>query len=307
MMPEHLTATTAVQPAPAREYVFSPGYTAHDDGVDFCFYSVARTKGSTLRGLTAEMARSLLAMAGPGGRVPVSLFDRAPLGLPARRWLAFAEQLTKRGILGTDQPDGPASHEAGRILLCADGDFGDRAAGALSELGIDTVSAEASGLDAAIRQDVRLALLADDSYDVRLHRRMNTLAVSHGVPALYLRIMPALVEIGPLVLPGESPCFECYWQRLQAPLLAEGPAGWVAESAFTVFREAGPMTEMVWRLGIQLLATEVTRITVPGAGTPTTIGTVVRFDPDALTLRHHRVLEVPGCPSCRLAPVGPGG
>jgi bacteriocin biosynthesis cyclodehydratase domain-containing protein len=306
MMPEHLTVTTDVQSTTAREYVFSPGYTAHDDGTDFCFYSVARTKGSTLRGLAAEMARSLLAMAGPAGRVPVSLFDRAPLGLPAHRWLAFAEQLTERGILGADQLDGHASRETGTILLCTGGDFGDRAAGALSELGIDTVSADVSGLDVAIRQDVCLALLADDSYDVRLHRRMNTLAVSHGVPALYLRVMPALVEIGPFVLPGESPCFECYWQRLQAPLLAGGRADWVVESPFTVFREAGPMTEIVWRLGTQLLATEVARITVPGVGTPTTIGTVVRFDPDALTIRHHRVLEVPGCPSCRLAPAGRG-
>ena len=285
-------------------YVFSPGYTAHDDGVDFCFYSVARTKGSTLRGVAAEMARALLAMAGPAGRVPVSLFDRAPLGLPAPRWLAFAEQLTERGILGADQLDGHASREAGAVLLCTGGDVGERAAGSLAELGIETVPADVSELDVAIRQDVRLVLLADDTYDVRLHRRVNTLAVSHGVPALYLRIMPALVELGPFVLPGESPCFECYWQRLQAPLLAEGPAGWVAESPFTVFPEVGPMTEAVRRLGIQLLATEVTRITVPGAGTPNTIGTVVRFDPDALTLRHHRVLEVPGCASCRLAPVG---
>jgi bacteriocin biosynthesis cyclodehydratase domain-containing protein len=287
-------------------YVFSPGYTAHDDGVDFCFYSVARTKGSTLRGLAAEMARALLAMAGPTGRVPASVFDHAPLGLPAHRWLAFAEQLTERGILGADQPDAHASPEAGKILLCTDGDFGKQAADALSELGIDTVPAAVSELDMAIRQDVRLVLLADDSYDVRLHRRLNTLAVSRGVPALYLRIMPALVEMGPFVLPGESPCFECYWQRLQAPLLAEGPAEWVAESPFTVFRDIGPMAEVIRRLGIQLLATEVLRITVPEAGTPTTIGTVVRFDPDALTLRHHRVLEVPGCASCRLAPIGPG-
>lgn len=305
-MSEHLTVTTDVQPTTAREYVFSPGYTAHDDGVDFCFYSVARTKGSTLRGLAAEMARALLAMAGPAGRIPVSLFDRAPLGLPAHRWLAFAEQLTERGILGADQPDVHASGETGAILLCTGGDVGEQTAGALSELGIDTVPADVSDLDAAIRQDLRLVLLADDSYDVRLHRRVNTLAVSRGLPTLYLRIMPALVEIGPFVLPGESPCFECYWQRLQAPLLAEGPAGWVAESPFTVFRDVGPMTEIVWRLGTQLLATEVTRITVSGVGTPTTIGTVVRFDPDALTLHHHRVLEVPGCPSCRLAPVGPG-
>jgi bacteriocin biosynthesis cyclodehydratase domain-containing protein len=63
-----------------------------------------------------------------------------------------------------------------------------------------------------------LILGLSDTMDHSLLRRFNQDAVKSGRPILFASLDRFLVRVGPLVVPGESACFECFHHRLRSQL-----------------------------------------------------------------------------------------
>ncbi|MFE2302490.1 TOMM precursor leader peptide-binding protein [Streptomyces sp. NPDC059445] len=290
-------------------FIVSPEYTVHDDGVDLCFYSVHRTKGTTLRGLAAVMTRSLLESAGGNGQL--NPFEPATddHGIGADRWQKLVDELHNRGILTTVGNQEASEPEQLQVRILGDSServesLADLVAEAILPSGLPVTHSTVAELreeGMAPAKGRQLVILASDGYDVPLHRQVNSLAISAGLPLLFVRALSTVIELGPFVLPGNGPCFECYWQRLQAPIAAEGPADWVRETPGRRYADVSWRATNARRIASHLTALEVGHIAGPLDAVPATMAKVGRFDPEHLSWSFRRVLEVPGCGHCRLA------
>jgi bacteriocin biosynthesis cyclodehydratase domain-containing protein len=148
---------------------------------------------------------------------------------------------------------------------------------------------------------VDLAVVAPVAAEAPMVRDWNLLALEHGTSWLVLRPFDGLVyPIGPLIVPGESCCYECLELRLAAhldygadlarvesvPTAASSGSGLEAAAAGLVAHLA-----LVWLGGLD------TRL--PG------VLHVLETAPE-LSVGTHAVLRVPRCPACsdaeRLAP-----
>ncbi|MCJ7858049.1 TOMM precursor leader peptide-binding protein [Corynebacterium kalidii] len=125
--------------------------------------------------------------------------------------------------------------------------------------------------------------------------------MAQGVPHLPCGVVDGRVVVGPLVLPGTTPCLTC----LDTQLLSEDPEWRLirAQSPGNVGRPGPGLTDLA-----SSVVAEVVRDAL-GAGTPTDArhldGLVDRRFLDPVTLDTSRVtpLALRGCPSCRAAPV----
>ena len=282
-------------------YRLSAGFSLHSDGVEVCLYSADRVSGTVLRGLAARMAHQLWHHGERDGVITEELFGSRPLGIPADRWVALAAELCRRGVLEPfDRPDAVDTGLPEKITALrveAPARLREEAAGLLSGCGAEVITdrpeADPAGAD-------ELIVLVDDRFDVARHRERNRRAVLAGAAFVSLRLMARAYEIGPLVLPGMGACFECYWQRLQAPFIDDGPPPWVADSTPRgCFREVGRLGELVTSSALHALALEVHRIL--HGPTPTTLSGVLSVDLEHCRTHRRRVLEIPGCGTCALA------
>ncbi|MEU8323806.1 hypothetical protein AB0C33_36050 [Nonomuraea sp. NPDC048881] len=172
-----------------KTYRFSPYYTCHDDGVDLCFYSVQRTKGTTLRGLCAEMARGLIQTCDSTGTFSRTLLSDTLPGLPPDRWDNFIEELARRGILipatAADQDD--AEDDATVILTGTHGSeqLHTDLHSVLKGFGLAVHPAEIDDLTTIALGGRTLVIFADDGYDVaaQADRPFATVGTTGSEPA----------------------------------------------------------------------------------------------------------------------------
>jgi bacteriocin biosynthesis cyclodehydratase domain-containing protein len=112
----------------------------------------------------------------------------------------------------------PATGYAARsCLLIGSGWIYERVESALRHASLDRLSTPDDG-DAAT-----LIVVASDWENHELFRRENEKAVSRGQRATFIGRMDARVLTGPLVVPGQAACYECYYRKLalNAPFRAE--------------------------------------------------------------------------------------
>ena len=146
-------------------------------------------------------------------------------------------------------------------------------------------------------EDADVTVVVEGEFDLVVHdtrapaaieaNNLNAAALAGRVPVLFHGRTPLAVELGPLVVPYETACLECYKRRRAgAQDTGEPRTGeWTGELAFPV--------------GIEMVKF------VSGAIEPITRGRMWRLDllsgiPDV-----HPVLRLPRCPSCGPAPDRP--
>lgn len=158
---------------------------------------------------------------------------------------------------------------------------------------------QAAGLGAVVRggwegsSEVALAVVAPSPGEAAEVLRWNRLALERSIRWLAVRPFDGLVAtIGPLVIPGESACYECLLYRLAAHV-EYGSDLMRIESSPTAAGNLAPLHAIVAGVAAQL-----------------TLGFVAGFDtrlPGALhvlelrpvlSLASHPVLRVPRCPAC---------
>ncbi|HEY3688795.1 MAG TPA: TOMM precursor leader peptide-binding protein [Pseudonocardiaceae bacterium] len=292
-----------MSPTVSTGYRLSAGFSLHFDGVEVCLYSADRVSGTVLRGLTARMAEQLWHHGERHGVITDELFSARPLGIPADLWQALVAELCRRGILEPMERPPAASSALPTPITAVRVETPVRLREQISMLlSACGATIHVAQLETRAAGPHELVVLLDDRFHVARHRELNRMAALAGAPFLSLRLMARSYEMGPLVLPGIGACFECYWQRLQAPFTEDGPPAWVADSAPRgCFLEPGRVGQLVTSSALHALALEIHRAL--HGPTPTTLSCVLSVDLEQSRTHRRRVLEVPGCGDCALAAV----
>lgn len=130
---------------------------------------------------------------------------------------------------------------------------------------------------------------------------VNQIALATGLRALFTRIEAAAAMVGPLVLPGEGPCFLCWRMReLANSDDYEMAIAWESSAAETM----GPGLDensgfpMLPALVASVAAVEVAKV-LAAVALPVTAGRVWEFNALTLETRVRPVLQRPDCPACR--------
>jgi len=152
--------------------------------------------------------------------------------------------------------------------------------------------ARASWETSAERSPVRLVVVVPSGSEVAQTARWNSRAVEGG--AVWLQVLPfdgRFAPIGPLYVPGETCCFECYRLRRR------GTSGYPAEfAALEQTRIESPAGPALHATVAGVAATLVLRWlahrdhTLPGA--------FYACEAAGTALTHHRVYRVPRCAVC---------
>ena len=128
---------------------------------------------------------------------------------------------------------------------------------------------------------------------------VNRACLDAGVPALYVAVEGSFAYVGPLVLPGEGPCYLCW--RMRALSCADDFALAMAreeslDEAHRALRR--PALPGLLDAVNGLVSREVLALTT-SALMPELAGRVVVLDQLAGTRRAHPVVPRPDCPACR--------
>lgn len=144
--------------------------------------------------------------------------------------------------------------------------------------------------------EVDVAVAAPAGHEARALSAWNTLAIEHGQRWLLLRPYDGLaVTVGPLVVPGESSCYECLLLRLAGHVEYGSDLRRIEEAPVQAAAGA-PLDAMAAGLVSQLVLAWL------GGGDTSLPGLlhVLEARPSP-SLTAHRVLRVPRCPACSLS------
>jgi bacteriocin biosynthesis cyclodehydratase domain-containing protein len=129
---------------------------------------------------------------------------------------------------------------------------------------------------------------------------VNRASIELNVPAVFCTLGGVQAFAGPFVVPGMTACYMCAKMRSLATV-EEFADAMAAERFFDNLKTPGFIHRefFVSSLSILagLLATDVYKYVVLQYQ-PALLGQIVEFDPMALTLERHTVLEQPQCPVC---------
>jgi bacteriocin biosynthesis cyclodehydratase domain-containing protein len=135
-----------------------------------------------------------------------------------------------------------------------------------------------------------------------LMRDWNRTAVAGNIVLYPIVLQDEVASLGPLVVPGEGPCFECLWLRQSANLDAGGRERADESHAFFGQHVTGFLQPMA-RIAADIAAVDLLKYfsrALPGGRA----GRVIEVDLMTPSLRTRTVLKAPRCPVCALT-VGP--
>jgi bacteriocin biosynthesis cyclodehydratase domain-containing protein len=137
--------------------------------------------------------------------------------------------------------------------------------------------------------EVHLAIVAADRWSADLDDRVDAAAHRARFQWTSIRRVNWEVEVGPTVIPYQSPCSLCFWSRREA---------------VTPGRDvlSGPWFNLA--VGVDWLALESLKL-LSGFGEAATVGHLMVFNPMSMSLTRHRVLRRPGCPRCAASAAEP--
>jgi len=157
--------------------------------------------------------------------------------------------------------------------------------------------AHAEWLDRADVEEVHCVTATSD-FGASEHLRLwNRFCVERRIPFLPVVQRDLVGTVGPLVMPGEMPCYECACAREGSHLDDPAARRAVAENAFEGQRFAALHPSAVTVLA-ELAAVELSKWF--GGGRPPTrqVGTLVEVNVAQPAVTVRRVLRVPRCPVC---------
>lgn len=218
------------------------------------------------------------------------------------------------GYLAADPTVDPSvAPSESSVLVVNIGAIGRMVAGDLARLGFDRVALlephaedpESSVVAAVERhpagtslsdaiEDVDYVVYTVNRPDHGLGRRINTVALDHGIPWISARLTGLDGQVGPMILPRRSACYECYLRRARATM----PAAYRDRAAGVETSDLGPLRAHA-RILAGWLVTDFIRLV--GEGTGFTLGGVIHFDFFDMTVEPNPVLKLPRCPACGTA------
>ncbi len=144
-----------------------------------------------------------------------------------------------------------------------------------------------------------LVIAATDGALPVLHPWVNTAGLESGVPALHVELRGARATVGPLVLPGEGPCYLCW--RMRALACADDFAAAMAlEEAMDARRSPDPVRPMppaLLPMVTGAVVAELFALTLRIAQ-PRLVGGVLSLNALGGAEALHPVLPRPDCPAC---------
>lgn len=127
-------------------------------------------------------------------------------------------------------------------------------------------------------------------------REWNRFCVKHHRHFLPVVLRDLVGSVGPLVIPGETACFECLHLRRNSHLSDDECRGATEESAFEGQGAIGFHPSMASILG-DIAALELTKF-YSGVLPSSKVGTLIEVNLLATGLASRKVLKVPRCPVC---------
>lgn len=151
------------------------------------------------------------------------------------------------------------------------------------------IDATGGGDLAALDEQMVSALLVycPDTFREEVCRELNTIALAVGSSLLPYRESPFCLELGPLVVPGQTACYLCYDLRRKAAEPKAGPGE----------PEPSGTPALGFAAGAPLLALEIVKILTRTAF-PVTRGRLWRLGLFDGSVGVHPVLKLPRCPAC---------
>ena len=141
-----------------------------------------------------------------------------------------------------------------------------------------------------------LLLACSDYANASSFADLNRRAVGQRTRVLFAHLAGERVRVGPLVIPFESPCFECYLARRWDFSLGDNVCRFVTREACPTF-ELQNRARVMAQFGAVVVAREVWGIRF-GARCGQLIGRVAENDPPSSEVRVVPVERVAGCGVC---------
>jgi bacteriocin biosynthesis cyclodehydratase domain-containing protein len=142
----------------------------------------------------------------------------------------------------------------------------------------------------------RIVLACSDYVSTSSFADVNRRAIDDRWPILFAWIAGVRVELGPLVVPLESPCFECQPARRWDFSLSDNVQR-VVSSAPHATLNPDTRLKSVAHLGALLVARELAGLRLGAPGTRL-IGRVAKFDPPCIHPEIVELARAPDCPVC---------
>lgn len=136
-----------------------------------------------------------------------------------------------------------------------------------------------------------LLVYCPDEFHETVCEQLNSIALSTGASLLPYRETPFSVELGPLVIPGRTACYNCYQLRRKAAEPKPGPED---DQPGETDTQAAALN---FSPGAHLLALEIVKI-VTRAAFPVSRGKLWRLGLFDGSVSVHPVLKLPRCPVC---------
>ncbi len=147
---------------------------------------------------------------------------------------------------------------------------------------------------AAMLAGSNIVVLCPDALRPTTYDSVNRACLGAALPWINHRRLGFEVSIGPLVLPGETPCYKCFELRALSGLIDPAERVHLQTALDRAPLRAGRLPIPT---GADALALEVI-LFVSGVNAPTTLGRVLRTSVVSLQSQVHPLLKIPRCPHC---------
>ncbi|HEX2210081.1 MAG TPA: TOMM precursor leader peptide-binding protein, partial [Longimicrobium sp.] len=139
-----------------------------------------------------------------------------------------------------------------------------------------------------------LAVLCPDDFHPRDYDAVNEACIAAGVTWINRRALGFDVTVGPMVIPGESPCYRCFELRSLGNLMDPAERMKLHAHLDHAALESGALPVAA---GVEILVTECLK-RLSGIGPPSTVGSVAFLSPTSVDVRRRPLLRIPRCPAC---------
>lgn len=255
-----------------------------------------RSRAEVLAGFGAELAEDvdgvLDVLVGAG----ILVEEEAGYGVPAWTHLISSSAAERTAL---------AERAAAlRVAIIGSGEIANGLAGSLTDAGIgsvriEKVDNEESAVALMAGSDLVVTVVDPELSATRVW--VNAASLATDVPSLHASIIGTRAEVGPLVLPGEGPCYLCW--RMRALACAEDfPAVMAREETLDRVRRAPaiarPVLPQLVPAVVSALCREVLAATL-AVFPPRLASGVLAIDGLAPAETLHPVLPRPDCAACR--------
>lgn len=194
---------------------------------------------------------------------------------------------------GLPDEQSPKPPEGLFVPVVGQGATARRLCAVLEESGFDEVVLVEELADGSRRPEVLVAVSESEGFAPI--RRWNRICLERELPFLPVVIEDLVVFVGPLVVPGQTACFECFLSRRYSNL-DEASVRKPVELHDGTGRVAA-LHPAICGVAADAAALELAKFFLPWHG-GRQVGHLLTFNLLASVFGRHRVLKVPRCPAC---------